>query len=134
MTNDLVNVLRNQGRFQLDVSLHTSSMTSNPADGKLVSRSVLTEWLKERRRQTEENLTLLCPHVTWEVDNSGTVQVRSTYVSPSGTMAWQCQLCGSITNDTGHPSRVAQYWANNPKALIKRHKKMSRLARKLGRG
>ena len=94
----------------------------------------VTEWLKERRRQTEENLTLLCPHVTWEVDNSGTVQVRSAYVSPSGTMAWQCQLCGSITNDTGHPSRVAQYWANNPKALIKRHKKMSRLARKLGRG
>ena len=29
-------VLRNQGRFQLDVSLHTSSMARNPAGGKLV--------------------------------------------------------------------------------------------------
>ena len=29
-------ILRNKGRFQLDVSLHASSMTRKPTDGKLV--------------------------------------------------------------------------------------------------
>ena len=33
-------ILRNQGRFQLDVSLHASSMAGKPAGGKLVAGSV----------------------------------------------------------------------------------------------
>ena len=36
-------ILRNQGRFQLDVSLHTSSMARKPVGGKLVAVSVLNQ-------------------------------------------------------------------------------------------
>ena len=44
-------ILRNKGRFQLDVSLHTSSMTRKPAGDKLVQGSVLINILSSDDRR-----------------------------------------------------------------------------------
>ena len=93
----------------------------------------VTEWLKERRRHKAENLRLLCPHAVTEVEG-GNVEIRSTYVSPMGTVAYQCQMCGAVTHDRGEPERQIRYWAQNPDEFVERHKKMEKLAKKLGRG
>ena len=41
----------------------------------------VTEWLKERRRQKETNLRLLCPHASGGVDEVGNPGILSAYVS-----------------------------------------------------
>ena len=92
----------------------------------------LNQWLRDRRQSKEEHLRLLCPHVE-VVEADGQTAIRSTYVSPAGTTAYQCQLCGAVTYDSSRGLEDAQFWASNPRALIRRHKKMRRLARKLGR-
>ena len=94
----------------------------------------VTEWLKERRRQKEENLRLLCPHAVGEVDEGGDMGIRSTYVSPVGTTAHQCQMCGAVTRDRDDPERQIRYWVKNLDEFVERHKKMVKLAKKLGRG
>ena len=92
----------------------------------------VNEWLRDRRKQREEHLRLLCPHVRL-VNSDGEPAICSTYISPVGTTAWQCQLCGNVTYDRSEGDEVARYWATNTNELIKRHKDMARLAKKLGR-
>ena len=77
----------------------------------------VNEWLKERLRQKEENLRLLCPHARFTKENGGT-GVHVAYVSPSGTLAWQCQMCGRVTHDSREVEQVGKYWAANPQALL----------------
>lgn len=92
----------------------------------------LNEWFRDRRKRNEENLRLLCPHVT-RFESGGAPAVRSTYVSPSGTTACQWQLCGDTTYDEAWIDEVARYWASNPNELVKRHRKTKRLSKRLGR-
>ena len=93
----------------------------------------VNEWLKERRHQKEENLRLLCPHVSAEIDENGNTVIRSQYTSPIGTAAYQCEKCGAITHDPDEPIRQGRYWRDNPKKLVERFDKMKKLAKKLGR-
>ena len=92
----------------------------------------LNQWQRDRRQSKEEYLRMLCPHVRASTVD-GKAALASTYVSPSGTTAYQCQLCGAVTYDASQGLENVQFWANNPEELIRRHKKMRRLARKLGR-
>ena len=57
-----------------------------------------------------------------------------TYVSPPGTLAWQCQVCGQVTYDEEGMDKSGDYWAKNPQHLLDRLKKMKKAASKLGRG
>lgn len=92
----------------------------------------INEWLKDRRRRQEEQLENLCPHIS-VFKKDGKFVIRSTYISPPGTEAWQCQMCGHVTYD-GHAIEQGQrYWAENPDELMKRNKRIKKLARKLGR-
>lgn len=92
----------------------------------------LNEWLRDRRAQKEKNLRMLCPHADFS-DEDGVLQIRSTYVSPPGTTAWQCQMCGNVTHDDAEVSSVTRYWAKHPDELSRRNKKILKEARKLGR-
>lgn len=92
----------------------------------------VNEWLKDRRKHREENLRRLCPHVRTTLED-GKPAVQSTYISPPGTRAWQCQQCGHVTHDEEAIEQCSQYWANNPNELIENSKKMKKLAKKLGR-
>lgn len=92
----------------------------------------INDWLRERRKQQEENLRALCPHVHG-TEEKGRLALVSAYVSPSGTRAWQCQICGHETYDERVIEREAEYWARNPIELIKRRRRMEKLAKKLGR-
>lgn len=90
------------------------------------------EWRRDRRRVLDENIRILCPHVRVSSEG-GRYTIHSTYISPSGTLAWQCQMCGDVTHDQQSTEAVQKYWANNLDKLAERHKKMEKLARKLGR-
>ena len=92
----------------------------------------LNQWHKDRRQALEENLSLLCPHVRI-IKHEGKTGVTSLFVSPSGTLAWQCEVCGKVVNSPNYSEENNRYWVNNVDALIKRNKQMNKLAKKLGR-
>ena len=73
----------------------------------------VNEWLKERKKKKEENLRSLCPHAQM-VQEGGEYGVRSTYISPMGTLAWQCQNCGDVTHDEAAVREINAYWAKDP--------------------
>ena len=89
----------------------------------------LNEWLKDRHKQKREQLRFLCPHVVVSQQNGQPV-VRSTFISPPGTVAWQCQRCGLITHDDAWVEEHTAYWANNPNELFKRIRKIEKLTNK----
>ena len=92
----------------------------------------VNQWLNDRRAQRLEKLTMLCPLVRIDVKGN-TFEVYSTYISPPGTIAYQCQRCGHITHDGDAIDAQIRYWVENPSALMKRNKKMEKIAKKLGR-
>ena len=100
---------------------------------KATVRFDVTEWLKERRRWKEKNLRLLCPHAVGEVYDDGELGVRSTYISPAGTTAYRCQMCGKVTYDESETVEGLRYWVEHPEYLLARYGKMRTLAKSLGR-
>lgn len=93
----------------------------------------LNQYLKGRRKQKEDKLRLMCPHVHLAMSEDDRPMVRSAYVSPPGTLEYHCELCGRSTYDGDEPRRNALYWAKNPTQLLDRHKEMRKLAKRLGR-
>ena len=90
----------------------------------------LNQYLRDRRAQQEENLRLLCPHIdTWR--ENGKLRIRSTYISPPGATAYQCQLCGRVTHDQRQIEADMEYWGTHQKALLKRLKTAARRSKKL---
>ncbi len=88
----------------------------------------LNEWLNERRNQKKEQLRSLCPHVHGTY-HEGQPAVRSTFISPPGTTAYQCQDCHYVTHDRAWVHENAEYWANNPVQLIERTKQIEKLTK-----
>lgn len=100
--------------------------------GALVFKFDLNEFLRERRKQQKERLRMLCPHVRMS-DVDGQPAVRSTYISPPGTTAVQCQLCHHTTHDRAEIEENTKIWANNPAALIERVKLINKRMKKFAR-
>ena len=87
-------------------------------------------WLKDRREQKIEKIRSLCPHAYVSIENGRTI-IRSAYISPSGTLAWQCQMCGDVTHDDQATEQNTRYWAQHAERLIHRHKEINELTSKL---
>ena len=92
----------------------------------------VNNWLQDQRKQKEKNLSALCPHVH-ATEKQGRPVLVSAYISPPGTHSWHCQICGHETYDVAAVEREVEYWAKNPMELIKRRRKIEKLAKKLGR-
>ena len=90
----------------------------------------LNQYLKDRRERQKEHYRALCPHVQIIMEK-GKPAIYPTFFSPSGTTAYQCQLCGQISYDRDSLDRQTQFFANNPDELLKRQKKRAKLAKKL---
>ena len=91
----------------------------------------LNQWLKYRREARKEAIRALCPHARIVTDG-GQVAVKSDYISPYGTTAYQCQSCGKITHDRSAPEQELRYWCSHLDELADRYKQMDKLSRKLG--
>ena len=86
----------------------------------------LNEWLRDRRERNKERAKALCPHVRLTTID-GEPAVQSTFMSPPGTVAWQCQQCGAITYDQAAIDESAYYWRKHPLELMERLKKIDKL-------
>lgn len=91
----------------------------------------INQWMRDRRERKKEILRSLCPHVYMDCRN-GKYVIRSAYISPIGTAAYQCQMCGHSTHDENAIDVEVKYWADNPKCLMQRIEKAKKLYRKLG--
>lgn len=99
--------------------------------GIFAVRFDLNRWLELRYERQKLRYRSLCPHVDLHIQSDNTVEVRSLYVSPSGTTAWQCQRCGAVTHGQETIEIEMQYWANNSLAYVQRMKRQNRVGRRL---
>ena len=86
----------------------------------------INEWQQNRQQQRRARARGLCPHAYFN-DEDGTRYVKSAYISPPGTLAYQCQLCRHVTHDDGGIQISLKYWANNPDKLWERIQKINKL-------
>lgn len=91
----------------------------------------INEWQRDRRNRKIDNLRIMCPHVTMGFNDYGQPVVNSSFISPPGTTAYECQRCQFRTYDTESIEDMGSYWASHPKELIKREKQVQKLAKKL---
>ena len=92
----------------------------------------VNQWLNDRRKRLEDDLRMLCPH-HYFIKEDGKLIIASEFVSPPGTLAWQCQRCDHISHDKRKMDQDSKYWGKNPNALMERQKEMEKIAKKLGR-
>ena len=92
----------------------------------------VNEWHKRRDEKLKSKLKSLCPHVEPIITNDGDYGIRTTYVSPAGTINWHCQRCGHTVYDESAVDENSEYWASHPKDLQARRKKVRKTAKKLG--
>lgn len=95
-----------------------------------VVRFDVNEWLRDRRNNRKEKIKALCPHVrpTYIGEKQA---VQSMFMSPPGTVAWQCQRCGMTTHDKAQVNEIARYWSENPRELLERLALIEKLSAKL---
>lgn len=91
----------------------------------------INELLRYRREKLITTIHNLCTHVSTEMLDDQ-IMVSSTFISPSGTLQWQCQQCGKLTYDEQEGQRAVAYWGNNIDLYIERKEKIERLRKKLG--
>ena len=89
----------------------------------------VNEWLKERRKQKKERLRVLCTHVDI-VQKGEDFEVRSTFISPAGTTALQCQDCRYIKHDRAWIHENPAYWASHTDEWVERMKLIEKLTKK----
>ena len=93
----------------------------------------VNEFLRDRRKEKEKSIRTLCPHAVFTEDGQGRPAVRSTFISPSGTQAFRCQICGSVTYDQAYIFEITECWSRNPDELKEKLDKMSAKTKKLRR-
>jgi len=74
-----------------------------------------------------------CPHVKVISNENGEYGLQSTYISPPGTMQWQCQRCGHATYKQDNEFEVrVQYYVDHIDDFNKQNKKFKKLLKKAG--
>ncbi len=93
----------------------------------------LNKYLESRRDSYTQKLKNACTHVQLKPTNDGQIQGQSLYVSPRGTIQWQCQRCGNVTHDLGDEFQGAvSYYLKNIDEYHKKNKRFSKLLKKSG--
>jgi hypothetical protein len=94
----------------------------------------LNKYLEDRRKRHIPKLQNACTHLEF-ISNDKTSQVgfRSLFVSPPGTLQWQCQRCGLVKYlDDNELDRLANYYMKNPGEYKRQNKKFAKLLKKSG--
>ena len=92
----------------------------------------VNEWFRDRYERRRDQVKVLCPHAEPVLDEDGDRRIRSFFVSPSGTLNFQCGRCGLVVNDEDIIYRLMAYWEQHPKDLSAREKKFQSHLKKLG--
>ena len=84
----------------------------------------LNRYFEGQREKRQRRARALCPHA--EIVPLGAedpdVGVRITYIKPSGTTQWECQICGDVTYEP-MVRDCASRWEQDPEALVEQLKK-----------
>lgn len=91
----------------------------------------INEFLKSRDEKLRSKIKNYCTHVIIkEVDEK--ICIQSSFISPSGTLNWICQRCGSQLYhlDQNHENKRIEYLLKNPKELAEQEKKFQKLLKK----
>ena len=94
----------------------------------------LNAYLESRRKGYIPKLQNACTHLIFVSDKqAGKVGFQSMFVSPPGTLQYQCEQCGLIRNlQNGEVERDAQYYLEHPDEFKKQTAKFRKLAKKAG--
>ncbi len=93
----------------------------------------LNRYLESRQKSYIAKLRNACTHLEFFRNNEGQAGFRSFFISPSGTLQWQCQQCGLWKHlGDNEVNRQADYYSTHPKEFMKQNKKFYKLLKKSG--
>ena len=95
----------------------------------------INKYLERKDKLLDQKIKNTCLHMELSYDEQQKgVIYKSFFVSPSGTLQWQCQRCGFICNhiDQDDQYKTAQYYLNNSKEYKKQQGKFYKLLKKKG--
>ena len=90
----------------------------------------INRWVELRRERLKERIQTECPHTEISRQGNG-MAIESRFFSPSGTVTYQCTMCGLLTNDSRVPGKLMEKYRHDPKLYFEQLKKVDRLAKKL---
>ncbi len=97
---------------------------------KLTITFDLNKFLTDRKKSKLNKLRNACTHhnVVKEGDEYG---LQSLFVSPPGTLQWQCQQCGAVRYFAdGERERMTKYYLDNFEEFTEAQKKFQKLLKK----
>lgn len=93
----------------------------------------LNKYLEKRQELLRARAQNACMHFQFITDDDNQVIVKSFFVSPPGTIRYQCQRCGLVRyRDDDEWERTANYYAEHIDEYHKQNKKFTRLLKKGG--
>lgn len=93
------------------------------------------KYLERKDKLLDTKIQNTCLHMELSYDEKqNNIIYKSFFLSPSGTLQWQCQRCGVICNhiDQDEQEKIAQYYLNNMKEYKKQQEKFYKLLKKKG--
>ena len=90
----------------------------------------VNQWGESKRKRLKEKLRAKCPHADL-VEAGGRWRFESSFLSPFGTSAYECQRCGLVTQDVRAAARMLERYTNNPKLHVKQVKVFHKVHKKL---
>lgn len=93
----------------------------------------LNKYLESRKETIRKKLMNACPHVELTPYGKKQIAVKCLFVSPPGTIQWQCQRCGIVRylNDED-VKQLETYYVNNIREYNMKTKKFQKLLKKGG--
>lgn len=97
---------------------------------KLTITFDLNRYLEDRKKMNMNRLRNACTH--HQVVSLGEQHsLQSLFISPPGTVQWQCQQCGAAKYfSDGELERMTQYYLDNFEEFVKQQKKFQKLMKK----
>lgn len=100
---------------------------------KVVATFNVTDWLKHRDERRLDRLRALCPHTEIEVLPDGKLKVESLIGKPPLTYEWSCYRCGlRVPGGESQAWQITDAWGKDPLGWMKRTKRFTKLAKRLG--
>lgn len=91
----------------------------------------LNKYLEEKDKKIRQRLMNACTHMELIPTKDEKIEARSLFISPPGTLQWQCQRCGLVKyQNDGDWEKEANYYINNPDEYKKQNKKFAKLLKK----
>ena len=91
----------------------------------------INEWLKDRKKANLIRMRNACPHVSVTNTEDGNSAWQSLFISPPGTMQWQCQQCGATKYiQDGEIESMIESYANDHKRFVEDSNRFHKLLKK----